>query len=311
MSDIENEVIEDKNEFEVTRDAVREAMNPEPEIEATETPEVEIAPEPEIEMPKAWEKTYNDKWKTLDPEVRKYIQKREEEAHKSLTAHDEDRNFGRTIKEVVTPYLPYIQQAGSTPKDTMQNLLNTAYNLAHGDPASKAAMVREIIQTYNVDMGGEFQQDLPVQSLLREIEQLKRAASPEYIKNILREEQENASIKSEVEVFASNPEHKHYEAVKPTMAILLGNGQAQDLKEAYDMACWANPAIRSLLTEELKGSGDAKRQNNLAVKKNAAASVTSSPATPSNFSSETTPQNEYDATAQELRKQLRAATGKI
>jgi hypothetical protein len=58
--------------------------------------------------------------------------------------------------------------------------------------------------------------------------------------------------------------------------------QSQVLKEAYDMACMANPTIRSTLEAAKAAEQEAKRKQEVAAKKRAASSVTGSPATPSN-----------------------------
>ena len=68
------------------------------------------------------------------------------------------------------------------------------------------------------------------------------------------------------------------------MAQLLGNGLAQDLKEAYDKAMWMRPDIRQKVTEsmQMKQRRDLERQirEEGAKAKAASASVVGSTSTP-------------------------------
>ena len=52
---------------------------------------------------------------------------------------------------------------------------------------------------------------------------------------------------SEIERFKSDPAHPYFENVREDMAILLQNGKADTLKDAYEKACWANPETRAIL----------------------------------------------------------------
>jgi hypothetical protein len=50
---------------------------------------------------------------------------------------------------------------------------------------------------------------------------------------------------SEVEQFKSNPAHKHFEALKESMAHLVQSGRATTLPQAYKLALNANPQLRA------------------------------------------------------------------
>lgn len=59
---------------------------------------------------------------------------------------------------------------------------------------------------------------------------------------------------SEIERFKSDPAHPYFENVREDMAILLQNGKASNLKDAYEMACWANPETRAILLKSQNNS---------------------------------------------------------
>lgn len=253
-----------------------------------EEQEVEVVAEPVKEIPPApqsWTAEAKAEWANASPRLREEITKRENDFHQALTRHDGDLNLGRQMKEVVTPYLAQIQAEGGTPVTAVQSLLNTAHVLRNGTPEQKRAIIVNTAKQYGVDIGGGEEQeyvDPTIAQLQREIAQLRELANPQVIESRLQERFESAKVKSDIDAFASDPAHIHFETVKPLMASILNAGQASGLKEAYDMACMANPQVRSTLEAAKAAELEAKRKQELANKKRAASSITGSPAIPSN-----------------------------
>jgi hypothetical protein len=245
------------------------------EPEKTEAPAL-----PPIDAPTAWNAEAKDKFKTLPRDVQELIKSREEEVHKGFTKLDEDRNLGKSMKEVITPYMAAIRAEGGTAETAVKDLLNTAYVLRNAPPQQKAAMVQQIIEQYGVDMSylqsHQSYQDPVIMQLQQQVQQLSQMANPDVLQKQLQERMENDKLLSEVNAFASNPENIHYEQVKPFMASLLQGGVAKDLKEAYDMACNAHPQIRSTIEAQKAAKLEASKQADLAAKKKAAASVSGS-----------------------------------
>lgn len=56
-----------------------------------------------------------------------------------------------------------------------------------------------------------------------------------------------AQAQAQITQFASDPANLYFENVKDDVALLLESGRAQTLKDAYEMAIWANPETRPLL----------------------------------------------------------------
>ena len=247
------------------------------EPEPAKEPEPELPP---IDAPTAWNAEARDKFKTLPRDVQELIKSREEEVHKGFTKLDEDRNLGKSMKEVITPYMAAIRAEGGTPETAVKDLLNTAYVLRNAPPQQKAAMVQKIIEQYGVDMshvqGHQQYQDPMIMQLQQQVQQLSQQANPEVIQKQLQERMENDRLLSEVNAFASNPENIYYEQVKPFMVSLLQGGVAKDMKEAYEMACNAHPQIRSTIEANKAAKLEASKQADLAAKKKAAASVSGS-----------------------------------
>lgn len=276
----------------------------EPEGDAIEAKEPEKQAEPvveeEIPIPARW-KAVEAHWKSAPKEILQEITKREKEIEKALTAHDGDLSMGRSMKEVITPYLPIIQAEGGTPEKAVQQLLNTAYQLRTAPPQRKAALLMDIARQYDIDLGA-VQQQQQVHPQIRALQE-RIAQQDQQILEWQRQQQtaEEQKIAEEIQSFASNPDHPYFEQVRAEMHALLAGGRAKDLKEAYELSIWANPEIRSTLLAKQQAEAEEKRKVEIAAKKKAGSSVSGSPAAPADNSGRTKKQplrnqlaDEYD-----------------
>ena len=84
------------------------------------------------------------------------------------------------------------------------------------------------------------------------------------------ENQALAPLQAQIEAFGKEPANLHFETVKPEMAALLQAGRAQSLQDAYDMAVWARPDIRSSLIAQQQQAAEAKRVTDARAKVDAA-----------------------------------------
>lgn len=85
-------------------------------------------------------------------------------------------------------------------------------------------------------------------------------------------------LQTEIDRFAADPAHPYFNDVRADMALLMQGGRAKDLQQAYDMAVWAHPEIRSSLID---GQVQAKTQQQSQAAQqaiNASVSVSGSPA---------------------------------
>lgn len=91
-------------------------------------------------------------------------------------------------------------------------------------------------------------------------------------------QQEQNGVKSEIEKFASNPDHLFFDNVKSEMGRLLDLGLATGLSDAYEKACWSNPEIRAVLIKQQSTQSDASARAAAATQARAASkSITGSP----------------------------------
>jgi len=182
------------------------------------------------------------------------------------------------MKDVATPYIPIIKAEGGTPEAAVKDLLNTAYILRTAPPAQKVNLVRQICQQYGVDVSQLAQtqtnMDPALETLQQRLDRLEFERSQE---KQFAEQQEDARIQSEIQAFSADPKNIYFDQVKAAMAPLLGSGTVKDLQEAYDQACWANPAIRAILLTAQETEKETAKKTALQSKKNAGVSVTGNP----------------------------------
>ncbi len=186
-------------------------------------------------------------WDAAPPELRKYIADREAEVHKGFTRMDEERQFGKTLRDVIQPYMPLITSQGGDPASAVKSLLNTAYIFTAGTPAQKIQALQSVAQQYGIplDQATQFQPqqriDPTVAALQQQVQQLTQSRQQE---EQAREQQAQHEIHTTISAFAASPGHEFFEQVKPHMAALLNAELAKDMQDAYEQAVWARPDLR-------------------------------------------------------------------
>jgi hypothetical protein len=211
------------------------------------------APEPtpvvvdkSLNAPNSWTNAEKAEWATMTPAQRSAVTRRESEVELGFTKLDEDRNFGKSLRDVINPYMATIQAEGGNPATAIQSLLNTAYVLRTAPTAQKTALFHQLAKQYGVDLShnpSTVQPNDPLAHTQQELARLRQEIQQQ--PEVFRQQQETLAVKSKIDAFAADPKNVHYEKLKPVMASLLQGGQAQDLQDAYDKASWADPDIRS------------------------------------------------------------------
>lgn len=292
------------------RFAAKDAEEPE-DVEASE--EAEDEPEkPAMAPPNGWTAEAKAKWAELPEEVRQAALKREEDIAKFASRSDDERNFGREMYRAVQPYMAQIQAEGGTPVSAVQSLLNTAYVLRSGTAEQKRQMILTVAREYGVDLSAsQTTEPGPLSSALDPV--MQRISNLE--STLTRRQQEEQQrlqyeIQSELDAFASNPEHPHFEEVKVHMAALLREGAAKDLKDAYEQACWARSDIRTSLLAQQRAEDEQKRKSEAKRKaekaKRNSVSITGGPG---NVSAKSAP--EHRSLREELEAQFSAQVGAV
>lgn len=243
------------------------AEAPEPAAEV-----VEASPQAALAPPNGWPAEAKAKWHELPQEVMQAVQKREQDVAKFTSTRDEHASFGKEMYQAVSPYLAVIKAEGGTPRTAVESLLNTAYLLRTGSTEQKKQLLLQTARQFGVDLGQPAQgqaNGLPPEltALQQRINQLESQLTS-------REQAEHqriqSEVQSEIEAFAADPKHAHYQEVKAHMAALLREGAAKDLQDAYDQAVWANPSVRATLQAQQRAEEEQKRREEAKARAEAA-----------------------------------------
>lgn len=134
----------------------------------------------------------------------------------------------------------------------------------------------------------------PVMQRVGQLEQM--------LTNFVQQQQQGSTTQaqSEIDRFASDPAHPYFNDVRADMAILIEKGRARDLQQAYDMAIWANPDIRSSLIDSQVQQKTGQQAAAAQQARNASVSVSGSPA------GAKVPQDEPDETLEQTLKRVQA-----
>jgi hypothetical protein len=245
-------------------------------------------------------------WAKLPASVQGALTKREAEIHKGMTAMDEERKFSKEMQNTILPYMTLINAENSTPVKAVQSLLNTAHVLRTSSPQQKGALLWQLAQQYGADMRSTPQTQAQPQNQIQTLQQQLAETQAQLAKmpETFKQQQEDANLQQIISTFAADPKNAHYTRVKPVMAALLSSGQAKDMQDAYDQACYANPEIRSTLLAQQ--TTDTKRIANIQAKAGAARSAAVSVKGGAGVAS--APAKKYATLREELQAHFRTAT---
>ena len=214
-------------------------------------------PVPDIPIPKGYSKAVETAWKDLPPAIKQELQKRDQDYHRELTKHDEERTTGRQFKDVVNPYMAQIRAEGGDPIQAIQNFFNIAHILRNGTPQQKAKILFDTARQFGVDINQAQQTQPRIDPVVGQLQQ-----TVQHLQQKLQS-QEQAAVQQKqgklvelVNSFASDSaNYPHFSAVEQEMMALLQGGMFKDdapaerLKKVYDYAVHANPQTRSTLIQ--------------------------------------------------------------
>lgn len=273
----ETEVAEEQTGFDMESAVERlgnelfpEAETPEPEKPATETvaealteQPKEVAPttsaeksttsveqpattEPTVSTaPKSWPKEMHEHWTKTPPQVQQYWQTREKQMLDGLEQYKQAATFGKTFHDVVSPYHEDFQRHGVQPQQAVQFLLEANRRLTTGTPESRQQAYQELGRNLGLSAQAPANGEpaAPVDPRIQTIEQkLAQIEESQLAKQREAYQAAQATIKQEVDAFATDPNNAFFEEVAEDIARFIKAGDS--LQEAYQRAIWANPVTR-------------------------------------------------------------------
>lgn len=239
------------------------------------------APQPvkSYKMPVGW-KHGADQWHGIDPRAKEFIAQREADYNKGVQRMSQAAGFGNEIASEFMPYSGLLNALGATPVSAVKYLLSAYSELTTGTPQRKAQVLAQIAADQGIDIRAIAEHGVPegnpeVEAMRAELAQLRSHVQSQQQQ---RNNAELASVNGEIEAFANDPAHEHFEACRQTMVALLQGGQAKSLKDAYEQAVWLVPEVRASLVAQQQAQAQEKRKKEAEAAKRAGVSVVGAPA---------------------------------
>jgi hypothetical protein len=214
-------------------------------------------------LPKSWKKETQPIWEKLDPAAHDYIYQREQDMMKGLQQYQDGHS---RWNEVLQPFAHVMQQHPDVnPVPLLQNLMTNHLRILSSDEPTKIQMAKAILQGYGIPLeklGLSPAQGEPNSELLQlrqEIHALKSAQQTQARTAYETEVAKNAEI---VSAFFADPKNEFAEELGDDIAKLLKTGVAENLPQAYELACWANSGVRAKMLAKQAASSQPSTQAN-------------------------------------------------
>jgi len=251
---------DDKGRF-AKGDEKPEADKPDPakpviaKVDGTEPVKAEPAVEdkPALRPPPGWSPTAKVAFDKLPPEVQQAVAQREAEVNKGFEK--------LAAYKPLDQYMEMAQRGGTTlPKalesyvgienELNRDMVSGVARICQNKGIHPVALANQILARHGVSPtqngeAGEAPADQKAPGVDLSPVMQKISALENFI-----QQQQQAGVQTEIQRFASDPKHTFFENVKVQMGQLISSGQAEDLEDAYDKACWANKEIRTLLIKQ-------------------------------------------------------------
>lgn len=237
--------------------------------------------------PHSWRPEAKAEFDKLSPTVQDEVLKREEDILRGIGTYKAAADFGHAVDRAIQPYVPLMKQANIDPVRHVGELFRIHHTLATGAPEVKQAALMQIARDFGINLpAGQSPEDSPyvdpeVAALRTQMQNLqsmhKRLVDQQTAQHTAQIQEQRsrveAGLRSELNTFASDPEHAFFDEVADDMAILIQSGRAPSLKQAYELAIRMQPAIleKENLRAAAKGASKKLGANNAAAAKTTAA----------------------------------------
>lgn len=256
-----------------------ESQDPDKEIETKNSeedqPQTKDGEQSEtaIARPTSWSPELEEKWKALPTDMKKVISERENSSHSTIAQQGQTISRFRPIAELLSknkevfkrhnaPFAAGIEQLINVQRQLDENPVATIQAIAnrYGVNLNKEfGTPNQASDTANADQSGSENQhgSIPlaakqqIDDLMAEVSTLRnrldnRDASEQ---TVIESQRAEISSQTEKDIIEWSRDKPYYEEVRVFMGKLIQMGEADDLDDAYEIACNAKPSIRSKLME--------------------------------------------------------------
>ena len=209
-----------------------------------------------MDAPKAYKQEYQESFKTLSPEWRKYLIDREKQVERGFSEQGNKLSSYKWADDVFSTRQERLGQMGFTKAQEYIEHLTAIDDALAKDPVGT---LRALSEAYGVDINNNDQISNSFAKRIAEMEQ-SLANQQAYIR-----QQQTQTANQAFEDFtnakddAGNLKHPHWEEVRSDMANLIQKGICTTLEDAYERAIWSNKDVREkMIAAQAKAELDSK-----------------------------------------------------
>ena len=200
-----------------------------------------------MDAPKSYTKEYQDTFKTLSPEWRKYLIEREKQVERGFS---EKNNRIDAYKWADNAFNSRQERMAKLGFQKAQDYIEHMAAIDDALELNPAETIKALANAYGVNFGETTNSDTEVQRQIANIQQEMRS-----YKDFVKAQQQqqansefNAFINAKDE--AGNPKHPYFEDVRADMQELLRQEKAANFEDAYEQAIYANKVVRQKIIDE-------------------------------------------------------------
>lgn len=248
--------------------------------------------------PTSWGVQRDALWAKVPSEVRAIINKRETEIQKGMSQAGRATQIAEEYVSLIKPYENTIRNIGTTPKEAINSVMQTATMMIVGTQEQKAAILTEMIQRYNVDLPvldaalskylegkGKNPNPTPQPQNQPMDPRIIQQLQPLFALQQRLEQQEGMQQQrlqtAAAEAINSVQAEPYFEDVRDDMADIMEisakRGVVLTIKQAYDKAVQINPEVSKLVGQKTKQLSVSAAASTLARARRAASTVKGAP----------------------------------
>lgn len=212
--------------------------------------------------PKSWPKEMHEHWGKTPQEVQTYWETREKQMLDGIEQYKSGAEFGKTLRDIITPYKPILQAAGLDEATAVGTLLNAHYRLTQGSQESRKAAYEQLGKNLGLIAADPNAPVTPVDPKFQALEeQLNLIQSTLTASQQAAYQEQSKKVSQEVEAFASDTKaHPYFEECSDHIVKLIRAGYS--LQDAYDTAVMANPVTKAKEVARIQTEHEAKLKEN-------------------------------------------------
>lgn len=183
--------------------------------------------------PPGWSEAARAEFANASPAIQEAVAKREQEINQGFAKLADYKGLDE--------FTPLLRQAGTTHAEVMKRAVDWERALV-SDPVNTVLHVAKVA-------GVDLRALVSGQPQPQRQQQAPQQRQPD-VMQLVNQALSQRDTEKQIQTFLDDPANPHAHELIDSMASLIKTGQAKDLKEAYDAACYVRPDLREKLINQ-------------------------------------------------------------